>query len=54
MDGVAGRSFSAGSVPSLDKLMTDVTKTVPESLNHFQQQNAVTVQGVAYLKTLNV
>jgi N-acetylated-alpha-linked acidic dipeptidase len=30
MDGVAGRSFGAGAVPSLDKLILDVTKTVPD------------------------
>jgi N-acetylated-alpha-linked acidic dipeptidase len=30
MDGVAGRSFGAGAVPSLDKLVTDVTKTVQD------------------------
>jgi N-acetylated-alpha-linked acidic dipeptidase len=30
MDGVAGRSFSAGAVPSLDKLVMDVTKTVQD------------------------
>jgi hypothetical protein len=28
MDGVSGRSFSGGGVPSIDKLMSDVTKTV--------------------------
>jgi N-acetylated-alpha-linked acidic dipeptidase len=28
MDGVSGRSFSGGGVPSTDKLLTDVTKTV--------------------------
>jgi N-acetylated-alpha-linked acidic dipeptidase len=28
MDGVSGRSFGGGGVPSIDKLMTDVTKTV--------------------------
>ena len=30
MDGVSGRSFGGGGVPSTDKLMTDVTKTVPD------------------------
>jgi N-acetylated-alpha-linked acidic dipeptidase len=30
MDGVAGRSFGAGGVPSIDKLMKDVTRTVPD------------------------
>ncbi len=30
MDGVAGRSFSAGGVPSVDKLIVDVSKTVPD------------------------
>jgi N-acetylated-alpha-linked acidic dipeptidase len=28
MDGVSGRSFGGGGVPSIDKLLTDVTKTV--------------------------
>jgi N-acetylated-alpha-linked acidic dipeptidase len=28
MDGVSGRAFGGGGVPSIDKLMTDVTKTV--------------------------
>ncbi len=30
MDGVAGREFSAGAVPSLDKTIVDVTKTVQD------------------------
>src|SRR3954469_14465565 len=30
MDGVSGRSFSAGGVPSTDKLLTDVSKTVQD------------------------
>jgi N-acetylated-alpha-linked acidic dipeptidase len=30
MDGTAGRTFGAGSVPSLDKLILDVTQTVPD------------------------
>jgi N-acetylated-alpha-linked acidic dipeptidase len=30
MDGVAGRSFGSGSVPSLDKLIMDASKTVPD------------------------
>jgi len=30
MDGVAGRSFGAGGVPSVDKLITDASKTVPD------------------------
>ena len=30
MDGVAGRTFSAGGVPSLDKTIVDVTKTVTD------------------------
>jgi N-acetylated-alpha-linked acidic dipeptidase len=30
MDGTAGRSFAAGGVPSTDKLLMDVTKTVPD------------------------
>ena len=30
MDGVAGREFSAGGVPSLDKAIVDVTKTVQD------------------------
>ena len=30
MDGVAGRKFSAGGVPSLDKTIVDVTKTVTD------------------------
>src|SRR3954454_17854951 len=30
MDGVAGRSFSAGGVPSVDKLIVDASKTVPD------------------------
>jgi N-acetylated-alpha-linked acidic dipeptidase len=30
MDGVAGREFSAGGVPSLDKTITDVTRTVQD------------------------
>jgi N-acetylated-alpha-linked acidic dipeptidase len=29
MDGVGGRNFSAGAVPSLDQLIMDVSKTVP-------------------------
>src|SRR3954453_7818436 len=30
MDGVAGRSFGAGGVPSVDKLIVDASKTVPD------------------------
>jgi N-acetylated-alpha-linked acidic dipeptidase len=30
MDGTAGRSFSAGGVPSVDKLLKDVSKTIPD------------------------
>jgi N-acetylated-alpha-linked acidic dipeptidase len=30
MDGVAGRKFGASAVPSADKLIADVTKTVPD------------------------
>jgi N-acetylated-alpha-linked acidic dipeptidase len=30
MDGVAGRTFSAGAVPSLDKTIADVTRTVQD------------------------
>src|SRR4051794_2408335 len=30
MDGVAGRSFSGGGVPSLDKTLIDVARTVPD------------------------
>jgi N-acetylated-alpha-linked acidic dipeptidase len=30
MDGVAGRSFAAGGVPSTDKLLMDVSRTVPD------------------------
>jgi N-acetylated-alpha-linked acidic dipeptidase len=30
MDGTSGRSFSAGGVPSTDKLLKDVSKTIPD------------------------
>src|SRR3954451_23954572 len=30
MDGVSGRAFSAGGVPSTDKLLMDVAKTIPD------------------------
>jgi multidrug efflux pump len=56
------RSATGQSVP-LSTIARIVTKTIPESLNHFQQQNAATISGVAvpgvsqgealeYLKTL--
>jgi len=40
------RSASGQSVP-LSTIAHIETKTVPESLNHFQQQNAATISGVA-------
>jgi multidrug efflux pump len=42
------RTANGGSVP-LSTIATIKTKTVPESLNHFQQVNAATLQGVAAL-----
>jgi multidrug efflux pump len=40
------RTATGQSVP-LSTIAHIVTKTVPESLNHFQQQNAATISGVA-------
>jgi multidrug efflux pump len=40
------RTASGAAVP-LSTVATIATKTVPESLNHFQQQNSATIQGVA-------
>jgi multidrug efflux pump len=40
------RTASGTAVP-LSTVATIATKTVPESLNHFQQQNSATIQGVA-------
>ena len=40
------RTASGTAVP-LSTLATINTKTVPESLNHFQQLNSATIQGVA-------
>ncbi len=40
------RSASGQSIP-LSTIVHIVTKTVPESLNHFQQQNSATISGVA-------
>jgi multidrug efflux pump len=39
---------SSGSPISLSTLANITTKTVPESLNHFQQANAATVSGVMF------
>ena len=41
------RSASGASVP-LSTVAHIVTTTIPESLNHFQQQNAATISGVAF------
>ena len=41
------RTASGASVP-LSTIAHIATKTVPESLNHFQQQNAATISGVAF------
>ncbi len=41
------RTASGASVP-LSTIAHIETKTVPESLNHFQQQNAATISGVAF------
>jgi multidrug efflux pump len=38
---------AAGTVVPLSTVATITTKTVPESLNHFQQLNSATIQGVA-------
>ena len=38
---------SDGSLVPLSTVATVTTKTVPESLNHFQQLNSATIQGVA-------
>jgi multidrug efflux pump len=40
------RTANGTAVP-LSTVATIATKTVPESLNHFQQQNSATIQGVA-------
>jgi len=40
------RTASGAAVP-LSTVATITTKTVPESLNHFQQLNSATIQGVA-------
>jgi multidrug efflux pump len=37
-----------GSAVPLSTVAKIVTKTIPESLNHFQQLNSATIQGVAY------
>jgi multidrug efflux pump len=42
---------SDGSAIALSTLATITTKTVPESLNHFQQLNSATIQGVAFVPT---
>jgi len=42
---------SDGSTIPLSTIATITTKTVPESLNHFQQQNSATIQGVAFVPT---
>jgi multidrug efflux pump len=36
-----------GTLVPLSTIATVITKTVPESLNHFQQLNSATIQGVA-------
>jgi multidrug efflux pump len=41
------RTASGASVP-LSTLVTIKTETVPESLNHFQQLNSATIQGVVF------
>ena len=41
------RAADGTSVP-LSTIATIVTKTIPESLNHFQQLNSATIQGVAF------
>ncbi len=41
------RSGSGQAIP-LSTIVHIQTKTVPESLNHFQQQNAATISGVAF------
>src|SRR5579871_2212878 len=38
---------ASGAVVPLSTVATITTKTVPESLNHFQQLNSATIQGVA-------
>jgi multidrug efflux pump len=42
---------SDGSTIPLSTIATIKTTTVPESLNHFQQQNSATIQGVAFVPT---
>jgi len=41
------RASDGTSVP-LSTIATIITKTIPESLNHFQQLNSATIQGVAF------
>jgi multidrug efflux pump len=41
-------STAAGAMVPLSTVAHIETKTVPESLNHFQQQNAATISGVAF------
>jgi multidrug efflux pump len=40
-----------GSTIPLSTIATIKTETVPESLNHFQQQNSAVIQGVAFVPT---
>ena len=40
------RSWPCGSLVPLSTVAHVVTKTVPESINHFQQLNSATIQGV--------
>ncbi|HLI19907.1 MAG TPA: efflux RND transporter permease subunit, partial [Stellaceae bacterium] len=42
---------SDGSMIPVSTFATIKTETVPESLNHFQQQNSATIQGVAFVPT---
>ena len=44
------RAGDGSSIP-LSTIATIKTKTVPESLNHFQQLNSATIQGVAFVPT---
>src|SRR5690348_14523010 len=44
------RSGDGSTIP-LSTIATITTTTVPESLNHFQQQNSATIQGVAFVPT---
>ncbi|HEY3918918.1 MAG TPA: efflux RND transporter permease subunit [Stellaceae bacterium] len=42
---------SDGSMIPLSTVATLKNETVPESLNHFQQQNSATIQGIAFVPT---